>query len=137
MKDKSCGAVVYKKENNILYFLLVYQSNGNYSFPKGHVEGLETEEETAIREIKEETNIDVNLDTNFREVTTYFLEKKGVYKDVVFFVGTPKSNDLRSQEGEIEECSWNTYDEVLKKLQYKNMEEIFLKAYDYIKNFQK
>ena len=66
MKEKSCGAIVYKIENNELKFLLVHQNNGHYSFPKGHVEENETEIETAIREIKEETNLDVKIDTNFR-----------------------------------------------------------------------
>ena len=132
MKEKSCGAIVYKKEDNILYFLLVYQSNGHYSFPKGHVEALETEEETAIREIKEETNLDVSIDTNFREVTTYFLEEKGVYKDAVYFLALPNTNNLKKQEGEILDCSWNTYDEVLKKLEFDNMKQIFIKAVNYI-----
>ena len=59
MKEKSCGAIVYKKENDELKFLLVYQNNGHYSFPKGHEEEGETEIETATREIKEETNLDI------------------------------------------------------------------------------
>ena len=45
---------VYKKENEKFVFLLVYQSNGHYSFPKGHMEEGETEIETALREVKEE-----------------------------------------------------------------------------------
>ena len=52
-KEKSCGAVVYKKEHDNLYYLIIKQSKGHVAFPKGHVEGNETNEETAIREIKE------------------------------------------------------------------------------------
>ena len=40
-------------------------------FPKGHVEKKETEEETALREIKEETGLKVALDTAFRKMVTY------------------------------------------------------------------
>lgn len=64
MREKSCGAVVYKEDNGELKFLLVYQNNGHYSFPKGHMEEGETELETTIREIKEETNLDVDVDTS-------------------------------------------------------------------------
>ena len=134
MKEKSCGAVVYKKEKGNLLFLLVYQSNNHYSFPKGHIENSETEVECAIREIKEETNLDVEIDTNFRYIITYFLESKNVYKDAVYFVATPTSFDLKNQEGEIVECSWNTYEEVLKKLEYDNIKEVFESAYKYINN---
>ena len=66
MREKSCGAIVYKEENGELKFLLVHQSNGHYSFPKGHMEEGESELDTTLREIKEETNLDVVVDTNFR-----------------------------------------------------------------------
>lgn len=132
MKEKSCGAIVYKKENDKLKFLLVYQSNGHHSFPKGHMEEGETELETAIREIKEETNLDVCVDQNFRYENSYFIETKNVYKDVVYFVATPKSFDLKNQEGEITECNWYTHDEVMNRLEFESMKEILKKAYEYI-----
>ena len=132
MKEKSCGAIVYKKEDNELKFLLVKQGNGHYSFPKGHMEPGETEEETALREIKEESNIDVDLDTNFRCEISYLMKEKNVIKEAVYFVATPLSNDLKNQEGEIEECVWCTYEEVLNKLSFNNIKEVFEKAYSYI-----
>lgn len=134
MKEKACGAVVYKKENEEFKFLLVYQKNNHYSFPKGHVEGNETEFETALREIKEETNLDVEIDTNFRHQITYLLESKNIMKDVVFFVATPTTFELISQEGEIDECVWCSYEEILNKLEFDNIKEVFYKAYEYIKN---
>lgn len=132
--EKSCGAIVYKKENNEYKYLLVYQNNGHYSFPKGHIENNETELETALREIKEETNLDVNIDTNFRHVITYFVESKNIMKDAVYFVATPKTNDLKNQEGEIIKCDWYTYDEVLNLLEFENSKEVFIKANEYIRS---
>ena len=84
-KEKSCGAVVIKKENDGIKFLIIRQHDDCWHFPKGHVEEGETEEETAIREIKEETNIDVEIDNGFRKVITYS-PKAGVMKDVVVFI---------------------------------------------------
>ena len=134
MKEKSCGAIVYKNENNELKFLLVHQSNGHYSFPKGHVEENETETETALREIKEETNLDVEIDSNFRHQITYLVESKNIMKDAVYFVAIPKTNDLIPQEGEILNCEWYNYEEVLEKLEFDNIKEVFENAYKYIKN---
>ena len=95
-KEKSCGIIVFDEENRVL---IVKQTVGHYGFPKGHVEGDETEEETAIRETKEETNCDAKIIEGFKETITYS-PKENVMKDVVFFVGRPITRDLRPQEGE-------------------------------------
>ena len=134
MKEKSCGAIVYKKDNNEVLFLLVHQNNGHYSFPKGHTEKNETELETALREIKEETNLEVEIDDNFRHQITYLVESRNIMKDTVYFVAMPKTFELISQEGEIDECIWCSYDEVLEKLEFDNIKEVFGNAYNYIKN---
>jgi len=134
MKEKSCGAIVYKKENGELKFLLVHQNNNNYSFPKGHMEENETELETALREIKEETNLDVEIDTDFRHQVTYLVESRNVMKDTVYFLATPKSDDLKPQEGEILNCDWYSYEETNKNLNYPDLKEILESAYNYIKN---
>lgn len=55
--EKSCGAIVIEDGK----VLLVKHNAGHWDFPKGHVEEGETEFETAIREVKEETNIDIKL----------------------------------------------------------------------------
>ena len=55
--EKSCGAIVYRKfHGNTEILLIRHIKSGYWSFPKGHVEGDEPEEETARREITEETN---------------------------------------------------------------------------------
>ena len=123
MREKSCGAVVYKEDNGELKFLLVYQNNGHYSFPKGHMEEGETELETTIREIKEETNLDVDVDTTFRYAISYFIENKNVWKDAVYFVATPKTFDLKNQEGEIIECVWSDYTKTMELLSFDNIKD--------------
>ena len=62
IKEKSCGAVIYKIIDNQVYFLVEKMQRGHYALTKGHVENNETEVETATREIKEETNLDVIID---------------------------------------------------------------------------
>ena len=69
--EKSCGAIVYTVENGVIKYLLVEQNSGFHSFPKGRMENKETEEQTAIREIKEETDLEVELITDFKVCEQY------------------------------------------------------------------
>ena len=133
IKEKSCGGIIYKKEENKLLFLIVVHNKGHASFPKGHVEEGETEEETAIREIKEETNIDVKIDFGFRTVSTYS-PKPGVMKDVVFFVGKALSFDPIPQETEIKEILFLDYNDAYNKLSYEKDKKILKEANLYITN---
>ena len=55
-KEKSCGAVVFRKDDEVKYLLLHY-TPGHWDFPKGKQEIGETEEQAASREIEEETGI--------------------------------------------------------------------------------
>ena len=52
--ERSCGAVVFTRVNGEIRYVVVTEKEGAHSYPKGHMEGNETEEETARREIFEE-----------------------------------------------------------------------------------
>ena len=64
-KEKSCGAVIFTRDEEDLKFVLIKNLEGSYGFPKGHVEDNETEEETALREVKEEVGLDVEIIDGF------------------------------------------------------------------------
>ena len=130
-KEKSCGAIVYKYIDNELYILLLKHNKGHYSFSKGHVEGNETEEETAIREIKEETNLDVILDTGFRFVNTYS-PKKDVIKDVIYFVGMPINDDIVKQDKEVADINWYGVEDAFEVITHDDDKEVLRKACEYI-----
>lgn len=131
LMEKSCGAVVFKVINNEIYYLVEKMVKGHYSICKGHVEAKESEEETALREIREETSINVLLDTRFREVIRYS-PKKGVLKDVVFFVAKYLNGNETPQVEEVEEILWLTKDEAINKITFDSDKEVLLKAHEYI-----
>ncbi len=106
--EKSCGAVILyeDKSENDIKILLVKNHNGRfYSFPKGHVELHENEKQTAVREVKEETNLDVEILDGFREISDYCPFGK-IRKRVVFFLAKAKSDNIKIQESEIDSFLW-------------------------------
>ena len=129
MKEKSCGIIVFLNDT----VLIIKHVKGHYGFPKGHVEKNETEYETAIREVKEETNIDASIIDGFRDYITYS-PKKNVIKDVIYFVGIAKSFDLKNQEKETSECKFVSISEALNLISFEDEKGIFKKALDFYKN---
>ncbi|WP_330463158.1 bis(5'-nucleosyl)-tetraphosphatase [Metamycoplasma gateae] len=132
--DKSCGAVVLRNVESKLYVLLVQQTAGHWTFPKGHVENNETEIETALREVKEETNVDIKIIEGFREISKYspFFN---ISKEVVFFLAEPINFDIKNQEGEIDVVEWvDIEDALVNKLSHEINREILEKAVNFYIN---
>ena len=74
-KEKSVGAILFHEENEKPLFLLLLYGAGHWDFPKGHVEEEETENQTMIRELQEETGLaaeQVEVLPFFREKIRYF-----------------------------------------------------------------
>ena len=103
--QRSCGAVVYRRgERGVEYLCLFQRRSGRYSFPKGHAEAYETELDTAIREIKEEIGISVELDPSFREEAHYVFDDIK-QKTVVLFLAE-YNGELAVDRAEITEHCW-------------------------------
>ena len=121
--EKSCGAVIFDGDK----ILVIQQAEGHWGFPKGHVEEGETEVQTAIREIKEETNLDVIINEKFRYVETYS-PKEDVKKDVVFFVAKKIGGEIIAQEEEVQNIIWLGYEEALEKLTFESSKNVLEKV---------
>lgn len=127
-KEKSCGAIVYRKfHGNTEILLIKHLNSGHWSFPKGHVEAGETEVETAHREVLEETGIDVLIYPTFRETVTYY-PKRDIFKEVVYFLAKAKNHDFTPQEDEIAQIRWAEIDLAVQLLTYENDKAIVQKA---------
>ncbi len=128
-KEKSCGAIIF---NENIEVLIVKHTAGHWDFPKGHMEIGEDEYQTAIREVKEETNIDVELIKEYR-YEVHYSPKENVDKTVVFFLAKNKSNELIKQDEEIQNIGWFEYKEAIDILTYESAKELFKKSYNDIK----
>ena len=126
--EKSCGAVIFYRNKQNTKVLLVKNSNGRYwSFPKGHIENDENEQETALREIKEETGLDVTLAKGFREISEYCPFGK-IRKRVVFFLAQAFTDSVKIQEEEIDSYIWVDLQQARKLCTYDNDLRIIEKA---------
>ena len=117
--EKSCGCMII--EGNKV--LLVHQESGFWSFPKGHVEEGETEIQTAKREVKEETNLDVAI-TSEKKYINHYITDTEVDKTVVYFIAKKIGGEEKPQEGETIEVKWFEFKEALKTLTFDNTKEI-------------
>lgn len=117
--EKSCGAVIFDGDK----VLVIQQVKGHWGFPKGHVENGETEVETAMREIKEETNIDVEINENYRYIERYSPEED-VEKDVVFFVAKKIGGEIKVQEEEVKATEWLSPREAVERVTYESSKRI-------------
>lgn len=127
-KEKSCGCVVFDDFGKVL---LVKMNMGHWSFPKGHVEENETEEETALRETLEETNIECNIIKGFREVSTYS-PYEGAIKDVIYFVARAINAKVVKQDEEIHTAIFVEIDKAKELITFDNDLKIFEKALKFI-----
>ena len=120
-KEKSCGCIIIK-DNKVL---LVYEKNMNFwGFPKGHMEKGENEIETALREVKEEVGLDVEIDNEKRYVLNYNVRNE-IDKTTVLYVASPKNEKIVMQESEIEDAKWCDFEEALNTLTFDNSREMF------------
>lgn len=127
--EKSCGAVVFTTENGQVRYLLAQSLEGIYGFPKGHMEPGETETETALREVQEETNIRASLLDGFRAVSEYSLPRKsGTMKQVVYFLGEYHNQSIIHQKEELRGTCLVSYEEAMKLLRFEDSRQILTDA---------
>ncbi len=119
-KEKSCGTIII--ENNKV--LLIQQTDNAWGFPKGHVENNETEQETAIRETKEETNLDVEIISNKKYIINYKINNE-IDKEVVFFLAKKTSDKIKKQDEEIKNIKWVDLNQAFDIITYENTKDIY------------
>lgn len=136
IREKSCGAVIFSRSGETRVYLVEKMLKGHQSLCKGHVEGNETEHETAAREILEETNLKVCFVDGFRACIEYSPYSNCI-KEVVFFLAEAESMNVLAQPEEVSSLFWLPFDEALESLTYESDKTVLQKADDYLNQLAK
>ena len=130
--EKSCGAVVFTRVGGEIRYVLARSLRGHYGFPKGHVENGETEEETALREIREEVGLRPRLVPGFREISEYTLPVSGIPKQVVIFLAEYRDQRIVPQKEELMSAELVPYRKAMELLPYENDRRILKAAEEFL-----
>ena len=133
-KERSAGAIVFRKYKEVKYLLLHYEA-GHWDFPKGHIEGKEMELDALKREVEEETGIkDIEIISNFKEKIEYYYKLKGelMHKEVIFYLAKTEIEQVRISFEHIG-FIWLPFDKAMEKLTFKNAKEMLEKAHAFLK----
>lgn len=131
--EKSCGAVIFTEVRGEMKYLLIKSPRGVYGFPKGHTEGSETETETALREVREETGLKIRLLDGFRAADEYPLPpKRDTVKQVIYFLGTFEHQKIVCQKGEVSGAFLVSYPEAMQLLQFDSAKRILTEANNFL-----
>jgi len=130
-KEKSYGAVIINEKGEFL--LIKHQNGAHWDFPKGHKENDETDRETVIREVLEETGLKVRLIDGFKEKSRYS-PIPGVEKTVTFYLGFSMGK-VSIQEDEVMEYEYLPYEEAKERITFNESREIIKTAKQFIDTY--
>ena len=133
-REISAGVIVFRRAPEWHYLLLHYES-GHWDFPKGHIEVGEEAQETARRELKEETGISqVRFLKGYKQTLRYFFRQKGIgiFKIVIYFLAETEQSEITLSPEHIG-FDWLPYDAALKRLTFKNSRDLLVKAHEHLK----
>lgn len=125
----SAGGIVYYNDK----ILMLKKKNGDWVLPKGRIEAEETLEQTALREVKEETNIDAII-LDYLGITAYsfsnfWTEYKVIHKTVSWYLMKATSYDLHPLKNEgFVKAEFIDVDKVLKLAKYDDEKKVIKKA---------
>jgi 8-oxo-dGTP pyrophosphatase MutT (NUDIX family) len=130
-REFSAGGVVVRGDEVAVIRPKKRDQDGNavIALPKGHLDGAETAEEAAAREVREETGIVADVVCKLGDVR-YFYQRKGrrIFKVVEFFLFDYRDGDVADHDDEIEEAWWWPLERASRELSYPGEREMVVRA---------
>lgn len=118
-KHISSGAIVYKKKGETFEVLVMHRMRTNsWHLPKGTQNNGETIEETAVREVKEETGLDIKLKKYIGLLESEFLKDNILTKkETHYFISDEFSGDINDHDKEHDKVCFLDYNTALSHLE--------------------
>ncbi|MFF0144407.1 ADP-ribose pyrophosphatase YjhB (NUDIX family) [Amycolatopsis sulphurea] len=133
--ETSAGGLVldHEREHAVLIGRLDRHGRLLWSLPKGHIEDGETVEQTAVREVKEETGISARVLRPLGTIDYWFVaQQRRVHKTVHHFLLEATGGELSDEDVEVTEVAWVPVAELETTLAYADERKLVRKAADLI-----
>lgn len=130
----SAGGVVHRTVDGRTEILLVHRRTPRlWALPKGTPDAGETLEETALRETREETGIEVEIEAPLRSIRYFFVRgSTRFHKTVHFFLMRPVGGDVEDHDAEFDEVRWTDAHEAIALLNHATERSVVERALDTI-----
>ena len=131
-EEVSAGGIVFRRDGDRTFFLLIRDSYRNWGFPKGHLEDGEEPATAALREVSEETGLCSltmrapveTIDWNFR------FRGRLIHKVCHFFlIETPDRRTAPQRAEGITACRWASFDQAVQMVSYENARAVLQQAH--------
>lgn len=154
LTQHSAGGIVYRRQGRTIEVVMIKDTYGRWTFPKGHTEPNETLEETAAREIAEETGLDAQVlqlraelgEMDYWFTSTYASDlaaskqakpnKDGsvmIHKYVTYYLfELVGDGELKPQAGEVDAIEWLPLSEMAERNEYEDNKDLITKAERYL-----
>lgn len=132
LREFSAGGIIFNQKGHVLLIhnLAMKDPKKSYwGFPKGHLNHGESSREAALREVQEETGLEVEIINKVGEDKYVFTSKEGkVFKVVTFYLMETKSLKISIQEEELLGAQWFDPEEALTIISFPSGRALLKKA---------
>lgn len=131
--EYSCGAVVFTRIDGQIRYVIIESLEGFYGFPKGHMEHGEDEKTTALREVLEETGLQVQLLDCWQFVDRHPIPSKpGITKQITYFLAEYHNQQVSYQPAELRSARLMSYEDAMNAFQFESTQAILSQAHDFL-----
>jgi 8-oxo-dGTP pyrophosphatase MutT (NUDIX family) len=135
----SAGGVAFRRseDGGVEVALIAVGESHRWQLPKGTIERDEPPEVAALREVREEAGIETRIVEPIEEIEYWYVgDSRGrrvrFHKKVSFYLMRYVSGDVADHDDEVHEARWFAIDEAIRRLAFKNEQDVVIKAQDRI-----
>jgi len=135
IKSTSAGVILFRYTRNKIEYLVIKGRTGDWEFPKGGIENDEEYQQTALRELEEETGVtEVKLYPDFKDEYSYifYSDNQKISKTVHLFVGQSFQTHVDLSK-EHTDYQWRTYEQAMNTITHDSITNILEQAHNFIK----